>query len=184
MPGKLAKTQERKPGVYKENTLDNMPNKKWRAKLKEAMKTQGDERRCTGRSFVRDDQDQKIKGPDGEFLRKPCGNNAIKGATVCNFHGGKAPQVRRAAQRRLVQMVEPAINRLDVLMHQNAHLPTALGAVATVLKHTIGDGKTSGGGGSGAPVIKIGVVFGGMAQAPTVKQLDTDVVDAVVTEDE
>lgn len=30
-----------------------------------------------------------------------CGNSAVPGATVCRLHGGAAPQVRRAAARRL-----------------------------------------------------------------------------------
>lgn len=32
---------------------------------------------------------------------KPCGAYAVPGATVCRMHGGSAPQVRRAAARRL-----------------------------------------------------------------------------------
>lgn len=186
MPGKLAKTQERKPPDKPVDKSMDVANRKWKAKVKEAAATQGDERKCTGKAFERDKDDQKIKGPDGEFLRRPCRNDAIRGGTVCNFHGGKAPQVKKAAERRLRQMIEPAIDRLDVLMHQNTHLPTALGAISTVLKHTIGDGKTSGGGGTGAPIIKIGVVFGGMATAPTVThQLEGGSVEGeIVAEDE
>lgn len=47
-----------------------------------------DSRRCTGTS--------KQSG-------ERCGRPAIPGGTVCNFHGGKAPQVVAAAQRRLVE---------------------------------------------------------------------------------
>lgn len=32
---------------------------------------------------------------------QPCGNWAMNGTTVCSSHGGKAPQVRAAAERRL-----------------------------------------------------------------------------------
>lgn len=32
-----------------------------------------------------------------------CRNRPVPGALVCRFHGGKAPQVRRAAARRLVE---------------------------------------------------------------------------------
>lgn len=32
---------------------------------------------------------------------RPCGHWAIRGGYVCPTHGGKAPQVRLAAQRRL-----------------------------------------------------------------------------------
>lgn len=47
-----------------------------------------DSRRCTGTS--------KQSG-------ERCGRPAIPGGTVCNFHGGKAPQVVAAARRRLVE---------------------------------------------------------------------------------
>lgn len=43
---------------------------------------------------------------------KPCGRDAIKGGTVCNMHGGAAPQVRRAAALRLLAAVDPAITAL------------------------------------------------------------------------
>lgn len=33
----------------------------------------------------------------------PCRQPAVAGATVCRFHGGAAPQVRRAAERRLAE---------------------------------------------------------------------------------
>ncbi|HZU54831.1 MAG TPA: hypothetical protein VFA06_03075 [Actinocrinis sp.] len=33
----------------------------------------------------------------------PCGNYAISGGKVCRVHGGSARQVRRAAQRRLLE---------------------------------------------------------------------------------
>jgi hypothetical protein len=41
--------------------------------------------RCTGRS---------------SRTGKPCKKDAIKGGTVCSTHGGKAPQVKAAAERR------------------------------------------------------------------------------------
>lgn len=49
----------------------------------------------------------------------PCGNWAIKGGTVCRYHGGSAPQVKAAAARRwearLLEMVDPALDRLERL---------------------------------------------------------------------
>ena len=43
---------------------------------------------------------------------RPCGNPPRKGATVCNHHGGKAPQVRAAANRRAAaQAAEAALHR-------------------------------------------------------------------------
>lgn len=41
-----------------------------------------------------------------------CRAKAIRGGTVCNKHGGSAPQVKAAARRRLEAMVEPAIDAL------------------------------------------------------------------------
>jgi hypothetical protein len=39
---------------------------------------------------------------------EPCGRSPIKGGTVCHFHGGAAPQARRAAQLRLLSLIEPS----------------------------------------------------------------------------
>lgn len=41
-----------------------------------------------------------------------CGQPAVPGATVCRYHGGTAPQVRRAAQLRLLELVDPAVATL------------------------------------------------------------------------
>jgi hypothetical protein len=40
---------------------------------------------------------------------KPCGNFAIKGGAVCPMHGGSAPQVKRAAERRLAGAATEAL---------------------------------------------------------------------------
>jgi hypothetical protein len=41
-----------------------------------------------------------------------CGKAPIKGGTVCVTHGGSAPQVRRKATLRLLELVDPAIGTL------------------------------------------------------------------------
>lgn len=41
-----------------------------------------------------------------------CGAWAIAGARVCRLHGGGAPAVKRKAQLRLLELVEPAIATL------------------------------------------------------------------------
>jgi HEAT repeat protein len=41
-----------------------------------------------------------------------CGQHAIKGGTVCRVHGGSAPQVKRSAQERLAEMVDPLLTEL------------------------------------------------------------------------
>lgn len=51
----------------------------------------------------------------------PCGNWAMRGANVCQKHGGAAPQVRRAALRRLtiaqlMERVDAPMDPLQVLL--------------------------------------------------------------------
>ena len=41
-----------------------------------------------------------------------CGQRAIPGGHVCKFHGGAAPQVRKKAQLRLIELIDPAIATL------------------------------------------------------------------------
>ena len=43
---------------------------------------------------------------------KRCGQWAIRGGTVCVTHGGAAPQVKRAAALRLLDLVDPALGTL------------------------------------------------------------------------
>lgn len=45
-----------------------------------------------------------------------CLNYAIKGATVCRMHGGSAPQVRAAAQTRILMASDLAAKQLVTLM--------------------------------------------------------------------
>lgn len=41
-----------------------------------------------------------------------CSAYAIRGGTVCAVHGGSAPQVKRSAQERLAEMVDPLLTEL------------------------------------------------------------------------
>ena len=43
---------------------------------------------------------------------EPCGNPPMLGSTVCRMHGGSAPQVKQAAQVRLMMAADPAAARL------------------------------------------------------------------------
>lgn len=55
---------------------------------------------------------------------KPCGRTAEPGATVCRYHGGAAPQVKRKATLRLLELVDPAIATLARTM-TDANAPHA-----------------------------------------------------------
>lgn len=76
-----------------------------------------DERRCTATSTQ-----------SGER----CKRAPILGGTVCATHGGSAPQVRDAAHRRLLELVDPALVRLHDLL-ASADERVALQAVRLVL---------------------------------------------------
>lgn len=41
-----------------------------------------------------------------------CKQVPVPGATVCKYHGGGAPQVRKKAQLRLIELIDPAITTL------------------------------------------------------------------------
>jgi hypothetical protein len=45
-----------------------------------------------------------------------CKKAAINGGTVCQTHGGGAPQVKAKAAERLAALVDPAIDTLDKSM--------------------------------------------------------------------
>lgn len=70
---------------------------------------------------------------------KPCQKSPIKGATVCRMHGGAAPQVKRAAERRLDQLRPLAIRYYDYLLSQQDYPSAGLGAANAVMDRV--DGK-------------------------------------------
>ncbi len=61
-----------------------------------------------------------------------CKSWAIQGGMVCRMHGGAAPQVKRAAEERIRELVDPALNRLAKLI-DDLSAPVALAAVKDVL---------------------------------------------------
>jgi hypothetical protein len=128
------------------------------------------ERVCNGTVKVRDEAGNVIHNADGSVRRRPCKAKAIKGGTVCCKHGGAAPQVKRKAQKRLLAMVEPSLIRLEALVQQEQHLPTALGAIKTVLERAGTDmpmgplAKDNSGERDMRPVINIGIAVGGITR--------------------
>lgn len=79
---------------------------------------------------------------EGSPLR-PCSNWPMRGGTVCHAHGGRAPQVRRAAERRLAEhaarasladvVVDPIDNPLDKLAELAAEAWALKGHFADVV---------------------------------------------------
>jgi hypothetical protein len=45
-----------------------------------------------------------------------CGRASIPGGFVCNLHGGNAPQTLKAAQQRLLSLIEPALDVLHSIL--------------------------------------------------------------------
>lgn len=50
---------------------------------------------------------------------RPCGNYAINGSTVCRFHGGATPQVKKKARERLMDMIDPAVTHLQKIIEKD-----------------------------------------------------------------
>src|SRR3990167_11007781 len=64
---------------------------------------------------------------------KPCQKSPIKGGTVCRLHGGSAPQVKRAAKLRLLELVDPAIATLARIMATSENEALRLKAADSIL---------------------------------------------------
>lgn len=72
----------------------------------------------------------------------PCRNYAVRGGLVCRNHGGGAPQVRKAAERRwVVAQIERkvAVDVRRVMARQAAHAGARRARVASVLGLAIDD---------------------------------------------
>lgn len=68
-----------------------------------------------------------------------CRNPPIEGGSVCRMHGGSAPQVKRSARLRLLELVDPAIAQLARIMAgamPEARPSDVLRAVENVLDRT------------------------------------------------
>jgi hypothetical protein len=62
-----------------------------------------------------------------------CKQWAILGGTVCRYHGGNAPQVKRKAEERLKELVAPAITALQEILEDPKH-PHRMAAVKEILE--------------------------------------------------
>lgn len=58
---------------------------------------------------------------------------AIQGGTICVYHGGKAPQVRDAAKRRLLEMADPALAALSKIVTSSESDAVKLQAAKDIL---------------------------------------------------
>jgi hypothetical protein len=65
-------------------------------------------------------------------LGASCSAFPIHGGSVCIVHGGGAPQVKKAAEDRIRELVDPALNRLAKLIEDDSS-GVALGAVKDIL---------------------------------------------------
>ena len=62
-----------------------------------------------------------------------CKRTPIPGGTVCVTHGGSAPAVKIAAQRRLLEMIDPAFDALLRAVEECDEWPTKVRAAIAVL---------------------------------------------------
>ena len=62
-----------------------------------------------------------------------CRQTAIAGGTVCVVHGGSAPAAKMAAQRRLIGMIDPAMEALLRAIEECDEWPTKVRAAIAVL---------------------------------------------------
>jgi hypothetical protein len=63
----------------------------------------------------------------------PCRGLAIRGGTVCNVHGGRAPQVKHAAEARILALVDPSLNRIEKTIADDDNPALALAAARDIL---------------------------------------------------
>jgi len=66
---------------------------------------------------------------------KICGQWAMRGQRVCQFHGGKAPQALASAEERMRSYVHPSLTRLLQLIRHADNDATSLNAIKYVLDY-------------------------------------------------
>jgi hypothetical protein len=71
----------------------------------------------------------KARRSDGQ----PCRAPAIKGGRVCRSHGGATKHIREAANKRIEELVLPAVGKLRVLMLRGESHAIQLKAAESIL---------------------------------------------------
>lgn len=111
-----------------------------------------------------------------------CLNYAIKGATVCRMHGGSAPQVRRAAQVRLLMQADNLMGALlKIALNEKLPVQHRLVAIRDGLDRADLSGKTNV-----EVTVEKGKTFEDFVGEAIidVEEDDDTVMDAVVIEDD
>lgn len=164
MPRKRLKPVEEVPLP----TLTRREQQILRERMENPQMTATQRRRCTAR-----------KHGTGEQCKSP----AIVGGYVCMVHGGRAPQVRKAALRRLQSFVDPALTRMDELSRQDQDLAVAFRASKDILdRANIAEERAAKAAANTRPTIVIGVKLGAMPESMVQAQLppaDPDELDAI-----
>lgn len=167
------------------------------AQAKELEESIGLRRMCRGKVKLRDAAGEYLRDSEGNVLTRPCKCHAIKGGWVCPRHGGSAPQVKAKAEKRLNAMLEPSLIRMNELMHQDEHLPTALAAAMAVQNRVLGQAGKDNGDKDSRPLININIMPGGVPSPhalpqvvvathllPAAKVVEDDEVDGELVDNE
>mgnify|MGYP000181523083 FL=1 len=91
--------------------------------------------------------------------QKACQNPAIAGGTVCRMHGGSAPQVRAAAEFRVMdayRALQPkAVAVVDALLGRDEYPTVQIAAVREVMDRSEGKARESVSvtGSEGGPIV-------------------------------
>lgn len=119
-----------------------------------------------------------------------CNGWSVPGSNVCRFHGGSAPQAKRKAQLRLLDMIPLATKRHREILRDTKDERVALQAVKMVYDRTgLEEGSASG----DVDVVRqmvatrlVDLIAGGSAEETDEElgETDDDIVDAEIVEEE
>lgn len=72
----------------------------------------GQDRRCNGTAYVRDERGGYVLDVEWNRIRRPCLSHPARGTIVCHAHGAKIPAVKAKAQQVLAEASEAVALRL------------------------------------------------------------------------